>query len=121
MFSIGVEFKSGRAWGFLFRQEREARQAHDELRQSMEVGGSGMYHLTDEFGSSAIMRVADVSGCILEDMSKTSEAGIERGLNNARSQASLNRRAQADPQITSGVSGVMPGDMSRINGPLRFS
>jgi len=147
MFSLGVEFKTGRCWGFLFKSEERARNSRNQLLMAMQppqaipLSGDQIplhqtpVHITsmtnsppfnnkiipiaDDFGTEADIKVADVSGIMFEDMTKTSEAAIERGLHQARGQATLNKRAQADPTIR--TAAVLSGDAMRMNGPQRFS
>lgn len=120
MFSLAIELRTARSWVFLYKSETSARRARDTLRGVLNVvGGDPIVTVADEYGTEADISAKDILGILFEDMNKCSESSIERGLHQARSQASLNRRAQSDPLLRTGAVAV--GDMARMNGPQRFS
>jgi hypothetical protein len=54
---------------------------------------------SDDFGQIYTLPIDSIHGMMLEDMSLSSEARIERGLDQARSQAKAQERAMADPAL----------------------
>jgi len=77
-------------------------------------------HLVDDFGGSFSVRLKDLSGSLMTDEVEGSEAGIERGLLQARSQMKAQQRASRDSTLNGGgmpASGLAIPPMANITHP----
>jgi hypothetical protein len=59
--------------------------------------------VTDDYGQTCMVKLADVKGCMLEDMDRSQLGDIEMRLHGARTQAKAQGRAQADPGLRGGA------------------
>ena len=97
MWSLTIVFgPAATAWTLMFKTEVAAEQAYNDA--SANATALGSFKLLDDFGQK-VRILNPVHGMMLEDMSLSSEARIERGLDQARSQAKAQERAMADPAL----------------------
>jgi phage tail tube protein FII len=111
MYNVMISFAGSSQWQFLFHDKETARSV---LRKYEEHNGKGeTFTVKDDFGNEAVILTSVVNGIIVEDMSKCTDAAVERTLLQARGQAKAQSRAQADPalRILGQLNGPMPHHM----------
>lgn len=98
MFNLSVAFGSGSGiivWGFMFKTKEKA----DEALKQLEAGNVGRIQINDDFGQSGRIGGEHIQGVMLEDMSQTKLAHIERNLHEMRTKAGIMSAAGADPGL----------------------
>jgi hypothetical protein len=105
MFNVIVAFKnSERNWQFLFkdndratliitRYHEAASKLHDDKTLAATIS------ITDDFGVSALIPFDDIAGIVVDDMTKSVDAGVERGIQQMRGQAKTETKIKNDPAL----------------------
>ena len=117
MFSLTIVFgPAATAWTLMFKTTESATTAFTAATED----ARGV-RIADDFGQNLFIVPSQISGLLLEDMALSSEARIERGLDQARSQAKAQERAMADPALMAsmrrtqqGPAVLQPGGMPRM-------
>lgn len=110
MFNVTISFDGGQ-WHFMFKDEERARALLAEL-----IASTNDYIIIgDEFGAEAVIFRNIIRAIIIEDLSKSGEAQIERSMVNARNQAKFQNKAQSDTLVR------MMQPMTQPNGPFMRS
>lgn len=123
MFGLAVQFKNHAQWGLSFKTEARAKAALNNIHAAISSSPAGAFQtvgnlqVEDDFGNIMVLVLPEVSGVLMEDFAKSSEAGVERAIINARMQAKAQSRAMSDPILKS--SAMLHGDVHRMNGPMR--
>lgn len=103
MHSLTIVFGQNHSvvWTLMFREEEKANEARLECMRSHrdDAGDPVMLSLIDDFGQRVDMRQEEIIAVMLEDMTKSRLAHIERSLNHAHMQADLQRAAESDPKL----------------------
>jgi len=122
MFSLTICFgPAGTMWQLMFRTQ-EAAAAAATGYDSIVNAGTGRLILGDDFGQTLNMEAKDLHGCVLEDLSLSKAAHIERALHQARMQAEGQQQAETDAilraaRARSGPAIIDPMGMPRGNFP----
>jgi hypothetical protein len=121
MYAVTVINQRGAQLQFLFDAIDPAMRAFTAVRSGMvpnveEDRGLGSstspaVEISDDFGTTAVLDRASIIWCWMSDLVKDSEGKQNLGLLQARAQASMQRKAAADPlmrgsQLINGVRGV---------------
>lgn len=123
MFSLTIVFgPAATAWTLMFKTEEKAGEAYNSYCTGKASDTTGILLAgSDDFGQIYSLPLDGIHGVMLEDMSLSSEARIERGLDQARSQAKAQERAMADPSLMAsmrrqqqGPAVLQPGGMPRM-------
>lgn len=115
MFNVMVKFEGGQ-WQFLFKDRGDASDVINRIA-SLPSDDRRAVVIVDDFGTEAAINAGIIHGAVLEDMSKTGEAAIERSMVQARNQARFQSKAQGDTLIRMAQPMVPPGP----NGPFMRS
>lgn len=102
MYSLTIVFGQNHSvvWTLMFREEEKAEAArHECVRADGITTNQTLFDITDDFGQRVTMRHKEVIAVMLEDMTKSRLAHIERSLNHAHMQADLQRAAESDPKL----------------------
>jgi hypothetical protein len=126
MFSLTIAV-GNTAWAFMFKSEETAGKANTDLVAALaqdkaaNFGLAAMVLVEDDFGQEAMLAVASVHGFVLEDLSLSKHAHIERALQQARTHAEAQTAWQNDPAARAAARGpsVLAPGMHMPNG--RFS
>jgi hypothetical protein len=95
MFNVIVAFKnSERNWQFLFKEQVGANNV---IKSYMEA--TALVSITDDFGVSALIPFDDIGGIVVDDMAKSVDAGVERGIQQMRGQAKTETKMKNDPAL----------------------
>lgn len=97
MFNVTINFGEQAQWVFMFTTQGRAREVQDQFVKNKEPGT--LLVIGDDYGSEAAIVASSVHGIIIEDMSKTGDAAIERSIVHARNQAKFQSKAQGDTII----------------------
>lgn len=108
----------GAALGLLFNDEELARSAAAQFSALLSalpnnVGiqvATACLTIADQYGQEISVAAGDLHGVILENLTESAQAHIERGLHQARTQAKAESMAASDPILRSAQYG-------RANGP----
>ena len=116
MFSLTIALEGPIVWALMFKTEKAADEAWGQLKKSTEIP---VIELTDDFGQKVLVFFSNFSGAVLEDMSLTKLAHIERGLHDARTRAKLQQDAHADPALRTAAMTQGPAMINPMgNGPF---
>ncbi len=108
MYSLTIVFGQNHSvvWTLMFRDEEKAKDAERSAfaRYKSALGGISennlpLIDITDDFGQHVILHQKDIIAVMLEDMSKSKLAHIERALNHAHMQADMQRTVESDPKL----------------------
>lgn len=103
MYSLTICFgPTATVWTLLFKEADRAQKAHAELT-SAGVPATAVLSLGDDFGQEVALRADQIHGVLLEDMDHSALAQVERGIHQARTQASAQDRAMSDPKIRQSI------------------
>ena len=104
MYAISISFGPvGTTWRLLFEKEEKAVQQyelvtlHNDKTHSFHPNDTVV--LEDDYGQKVFFKHAGVHAVILENLDKSKLASVEMALHNARTQASAQQRAGADPTL----------------------
>jgi hypothetical protein len=86
-------------WALMFKTEEKAVQVLQFVNEH--VDGS----FTDDFGQTIALKTSELHGAMLEDLSLSKLAHIERALHQARMQAEGQKMAQTDPALVHAARG----------------
>lgn len=81
-----------------FKGGDAAKAARDRFWAAAERVGP-IIDLTDDFGATVTVWLSDVLALLVHDIDGTFEAQAEQALMQAKAQAKVNRKAQADPLL----------------------
>lgn len=124
MFSLTIAV-GNTAWAFLYKEKEVAEGAFATIRKHYfgpdEFGRKDDLYLQDDFGQQAVISRGSFHGFILEDLSVSKGAHIERALQQARTHAEAQTAWQNDPVARAAARGpsVLAPGMHMPNG--RFS
>ena len=98
MYSLTIVFGQNHSvvWTLMFRDQVNAEKAAEELSPS---DIDALINITDDFGQSVKIKNDQVVALMVEDMTKSKLAHIERALNHAHMQADMQRAAESDPKL----------------------
>lgn len=102
MHSLTIVFGQNHSvvWTLMFREEEKANDARLECtRNHGDAGDQTVISIVDDFGQQIVMRSKEVIAVMLEDMTKSRLAHIERSINHAHMQSDLQRAVEADPKL----------------------
>jgi hypothetical protein len=99
---------AGTTWALMFKTKEAAEAAY---AREWVTPGLGI-EVVDDFEQNITIKTDDVHAVMLEDMSLSKLAHIERALHNVRTQAEGNKMAQADPALQHLTRG--PGIISPV-------
>ncbi len=115
MFTISVAFgPANHIWAFMFKTELAARQQYNKLAHPESV--MPVVEITDDFTQTASFFIGDIHAVSIEDMDVSMNAGIERGLHQARTQARGNQLASSDPALK--AAAMLGGHAMQGNGGM---
>lgn len=118
MFSLTIALDGPVLWSLMFKTKEAADKIWNQLNVPSVLP---VVELTDDFGHRAIVAFSRFAGAILEDMSLTRVAHIERALHEARTRAKMQQDAQADPVLRTAAmtQGQGPAILNPMgNGPF---
>jgi hypothetical protein len=116
MFSLSIALDGPIVWSLMYKTKEAAANAWIYLSAP---GAASTVELKDDFGHCAIVMFSRFAGAIMEDMSLTKIAHIERGLHEARTRAKMQQDAQADPVLRTAAMTQGPAMISPMgNGPF---
>jgi len=92
-------------WALMFKTKEEAQTQYDHVTTVLEETDSNRVVLTDDFGQRTSLDSNTVHGVMLEDLSLSKLAHIERALHQARMQAEGQKMAQTDPALVHAARG----------------
>lgn len=119
MFSLTIAV-GNTAWALMYKTEEAARTASVVLKSAPEAFGASAAELFDDYGQMVYIPLPCL-GFILEDLSVSKGAHIERALQQARTHAEAHTAWQNDPVARAAARGpaVLAPGMHMPNG--RFS
>jgi len=86
-------------WALMFKTEEKAIQALQFINEHVDG------NFTDDFGQTIALKTSELHGVMLEDLSLSKLAHIERALHQARMQAEGQKMAQTDPALMHAARG----------------
>ena len=104
----------------LFKTKEAAEKAYESFSiiPLQTHGPTATFRLEDDFGQRVCLSSADLRGIMLEDMSHSQLAHIERALHQAKMQAKGQKMAQADPELREAARGPAVLSPGMQNGPM---
>lgn len=116
MFSLSVALDGPVIWALMFKTKESAEKAWSDLVKPTEAPG---IELKDDFGQKVVITFPRFAGAVLEDLSLTRLAHIERYLHEARTRAKAQQDAHADPVLRTAAMAQGPSMISPMgNGPF---
>jgi hypothetical protein len=100
----------------MFRSEEKAEETYNRINAKNDAL---VVEATDDFGQTILLRRESIHGVLLEDLSASKEAAIERMVHNAKTSAEAQMRAARDPALrhaSQGPAVLSPGMMPRFSG-----
>jgi hypothetical protein len=117
MFTLGIVFGTQQQLAFAFKSEENAKKAFAVCTPTSPSDPVGeISSIIDDFGTTGTFRRGAITFAWIEDLRKVSDAAVERSLINARGQATLNQRANADPTLK--VAALTQGNFGRMDGMI---
>jgi NADH:ubiquinone oxidoreductase subunit D len=96
-------------WTLLFKTEEKASELYNAYTGAKVAHESSQLIGVDDFGQTISLVVNDIHGMMLEDMSLSQEAAVERGLHQARTQAKAEKKAMEDSVIKEAIRAKQQG------------
>jgi hypothetical protein len=116
MFSLTIALDGPVLWSLMYKTKEAADKAWFYLNAP---GNPSAVELKDDFGHCAVVAFSRFAGAIMEDMSLTRVAHIERALHEARTRAKMQQDAQADPVLRTAAMTQGPAMLQPMgNGPF---
>lgn len=95
MYCITIALKDNPAvWTLMFQSAEKAQKSFDLF-----AAQASLILLEDDFGQTAFVDKSCIAGAMFEDLDKSMLAHVERGLHNARTQATAEKMAMNDPVL----------------------
>ena len=111
MFSLAINFgASGNAWSFLFTKKEHVEAAMSRFAAAKPDDEIG---ITDDFGTTAVIRRGGINGWLVEDLNLAKGANIARSMYQAKTQAEFQSMAQNEPSLA-----ILRGQQSPIIAPF---
>ena len=107
-------------WALLYENETRAREALDRYKSYRDASPHTSFEAEDDFGQTVDLKISMIHGVMLEDLEKSKNAMIQRGLHTARTQARAQQLAQSDPvlkaaQMSQGMPILQPMGNGRFS------
>jgi hypothetical protein len=105
MFSMTLVFGASQIpWVLLFKTEESFQQAKNRYvlhpqHYDMQGKAAGDFECTDDFGSTVHIKRENIWGVLFEDLDKTKQSAIARGIHNIKTQIDADAAGMADPKI----------------------
>lgn len=104
MYALTIAFgQPAVIWQLMFKTKEAADKAFET--SALANDKNIVATIADDFGQIAQVRVADITGRMLEDMTESAQAHIARALHQQRMQAQAQKAAESDPQIRAAMRG----------------
>lgn len=121
MFSLTIAFGQQGTWQLMYREQEKADEAFAYC-QITTANETEQIALTDDFGQRMMIKRCDITASMLEDLSRSKLAYVERALHQARVQAEAMTMAESDSTLRGirarqGVSILSPMGVP-ANGPF---
>lgn len=100
---------AGTTWALMFKTKEAAEANWNSVAMK---SSNVVTRFRDDFGQELVLETDKIHGIMLEDMSLSKLAHIERALHQARMQAEGQKMAQADPALAQAGRG--PGIISPV-------
>jgi hypothetical protein len=116
MFSLSVALDGPVIWALMFKTKESAEKAWSA---ASELAPQIAVTISDDFGQKVLLTGDKFIGAVLEDLSLTRLAHIERYLHEARTRAKAQQDAHADPVLRTAAMAQGPSMISPMgNGPF---
>lgn len=94
---------------FIFKTKDAADAAYKNITDY--IHPQNRLTIADDYGNTANFRAEDISAVVVEDLDKSGDARVERSIYEARLQAKVQTKANADPALrfAAGNGGMPPG------------
>jgi hypothetical protein len=118
MFSLSVALDGPVIWALMFKTKEAAEKAWNSIAM-LNADPGNVVVISDDFGQRVLLTLAKFIGAVLEDLSLTRLAHIERYLHEARTRAKAQQDAHADPVLRTAAMAQGPSMISPMgNGPF---
>lgn len=94
MYALTICFgPTGTNWRLLFKTKESLEKQRNEMPVMEQL------FITDDFGQQCTIKTKQIHGTMIEDLDESKVANVEMALHGARTQASAQQRAEADPTL----------------------
>jgi len=117
MHSLTIVFGQNHSvvWTMMFSDAERAEKARGDFMDSTSIYP---VDITDDFGQRVNLLTKDVIAVMLEDLSLSKLAHVERAIHHAHIQSDAQQRAESDPKLRIARSMQGPSMFSPMNGRM---